>query len=43
VVLKEIEKMIETTAKEGKVDKEKLDWCREERKTNNDLLDEKKQ
>jgi len=43
VVLKEIEKMIEATAKEGKVDKEKLDWCREERKTNNDLLDEKKQ
>merc|ERR1719265_1313008 len=41
VVLKEIEKMVATIAEEGKVDKEKLDWCREERKTKTEEKTEK--
>jgi len=33
-VLGEIEKMIQVIEDEGKADKEKLDWCKSERKTN---------
>jgi DNA repair exonuclease SbcCD ATPase subunit len=42
VVLKEIKKMIKLTEEEGKVDKEKLDWCRDEREKNEAELEEKK-
>jgi len=41
VVLKEIDNMINISAKEGKVDKEKLDFCRDERDKNNAELKEK--
>eukprot|EP00929_Paragymnodinium_shiwhaense_P117642 TRINITY_DN884_c0_g3_i4.p1 TRINITY_DN884_c0_g3~~TRINITY_DN884_c0_g3_i4.p1 ORF type:complete len:753 (-),score=336.81 TRINITY_DN884_c0_g3_i4:58-2316(-) len=41
VVLKEITKMVATIEEEGKVDKEKLDWCRKERETKNGEVDEK--
>jgi len=41
VVLSEIEKMVATIAEEGKVDKEKLDWCRDERKTKDEEKTEK--
>jgi len=41
-VLAEIEKMIKLTDEEGKQDKEKLDWCRAERKENKANLKEKK-
>lgn len=42
VVLKEIEKMLELIAEEGKVDKENLDWCNKERDDNEASLAEKK-
>jgi DNA repair exonuclease SbcCD ATPase subunit len=41
-VLKEIKKMIKLTDAEGVADKEKLDWCRSERESNNAALDEKR-
>jgi len=41
VVLEEIKKMVDTIAEEGKVDKEKLDWCRSERETKNAEVEEK--
>eukprot|EP00929_Paragymnodinium_shiwhaense_P027059 TRINITY_DN1596_c0_g1_i5.p1 TRINITY_DN1596_c0_g1~~TRINITY_DN1596_c0_g1_i5.p1 ORF type:complete len:780 (+),score=277.93 TRINITY_DN1596_c0_g1_i5:84-2342(+) len=40
-VLKEIDAMVATIAEEGKVDKEKLDFCIEERKTKNEEKDMK--
>jgi len=40
-VLTEIDKMLEVIVKEGKADKENLDWCNEERTENNDELDDK--
>jgi len=41
-VLGEIDKMIEVIGEEGKADKEKLDWCNDERKTNKKLVKDKK-
>jgi len=42
VVLGEIDKMLKVIVKEGKADKENLDWCNEERTENNgDLADKK--
>lgn len=41
-VLKEITKMIELIAEEGKSDKENLDWCNKERDENEASLKEKK-
>eukprot|EP00929_Paragymnodinium_shiwhaense_P117644 TRINITY_DN884_c0_g5_i1.p1 TRINITY_DN884_c0_g5~~TRINITY_DN884_c0_g5_i1.p1 ORF type:complete len:750 (-),score=337.56 TRINITY_DN884_c0_g5_i1:112-2361(-) len=41
IVLEEIKKMIANIAEEGKVDKEKLDWCGSERKSKNDEKTEK--
>jgi len=41
-VIDEIDKMIEVIGEEGKADKEKLDWCNEERKENKASLKEKK-
>jgi len=38
VVLKEIQKMIDLIAEEGKVDEEQLQWCRDERAENNKNL-----
>jgi vacuolar-type H+-ATPase subunit I/STV1 len=40
-VLEQIEKMLKIIAEEGKVDKENLDWCNEERTENNENLDQK--
>merc|ERR1719478_1588581 len=34
--------MIELIAEEAKADKTNLDWCKKERKENNDALDQKK-
>merc|ERR1719375_468235 len=42
VVLEEIQKMIELIGKEGKADKEQLDWCNSERESNHADLQEKK-
>merc|ERR1712066_57734 len=36
VVLKEIEKMLDVLGEEEKADDEQFEWCKEERKTNND-------
>jgi len=41
-VLTEIDKMLELSAEEGKADKEKLDWCKKERKENKASLKSKK-
>jgi len=40
-VLVQIEKMLKLNIEEGKVDKEHLDWCKDERTENNDNLDSK--
>merc|ERR1719326_2109171 len=40
-VLGEIDTMLEVIAEEGKADKEKLDWCRDERTANDKSLGEK--
>merc|ERR1740121_1352651 len=42
VVLKEIQKMIDLIAEEGKVDEEQLQWCRDERLENNKNLADRK-
>jgi len=42
VVLDEIDKMLKVIEEEGKVDKENLDWCNEERTENNDNLEKRK-
>ena len=42
VVLEEIQKMIELIGREGKADKEQLDWCNSERETNHKDLQDKK-
>jgi len=41
-VLTEIDKMLEVIVEEGKVDKENLDWCNEERTDNDASLEDKK-
>jgi len=40
-VLSEIDKMLEVIVEEGKVDKENLDWCNDERTENDASLDDK--
>jgi chromosome segregation ATPase len=40
-VLAEIDKMLEVIVEEGKVDKENLDWCNDERTENHESLDDK--
>merc|ERR1719277_1876028 len=42
IVLKEIQKMIDLIAEEGKVDEEQLQWCRDERQENNKNLADRK-
>jgi septal ring factor EnvC (AmiA/AmiB activator) len=41
-VLSEIEKMLEVIVEEGKADKEKLEWCKKERKENRNSLRKKR-
>jgi len=41
VVLKEIEKMLEIITDEAKIDKEKLDWCKDERTETNAKIEKK--
>jgi len=41
VVLKEIEKMLDVIGEEGKLDKEKLDWCNSERKETKAKIEKK--
>jgi len=41
-VLDEIDKMIELIGEEGQADKEKLDWCNKERKTQTNVINTKK-
>jgi len=41
VVLKEIEKMLEVITEEAKIDKDKLDWCNDERKETKAKIEKK--